>query len=166
MAVGGGGGRAAPRVGRIGVPAPPPNRGRWYAGAIDASSPHGPSRSTDPTQTSVRPRTWQWGAVGAQWTEQTPPPICALSGPPCRGPKGRGSRCEAARAAIRFGGSVRPDVLKRTIAPGIGPKGTWAQSHCPLCFPPPSPSPPSPGLRPLLYYHPSLSTAACGSVVA
>jgi len=52
-----GGGRAAPRVGQIGVPAPPPDRGRWYAGAHGASSPHGPARSTDPTQTSVRPRT-------------------------------------------------------------------------------------------------------------
>ncbi len=41
-AAGGGGGRAAPRVGQIGVPAPPPDRGRWYAGAIGASSPHGP----------------------------------------------------------------------------------------------------------------------------
>ena len=42
----------------------------------------------------------------------------------CRGPKGRGSRCEAARAAIRFGGLVGEDVLKCTIAPGIGPKET------------------------------------------
>ena len=41
----------------------------------------------------------------------------------CRGPKGRGSRCEAARAAIRFGGQVREDVLKCTIAPGFGRKG-------------------------------------------
>jgi hypothetical protein len=41
----------------------------------------------------------------------------------CRGPKGRGSRCEAARAAIRFGGQVREDVLKCTIAPGFCPKG-------------------------------------------
>ena len=78
---GGGGGRAAPRVGQIGVPAaaPPPDRGRWYAGAIGASSPHGPSRSTDPTQTSVRPRTWQWGAVGAVrhlgWDESECPPL-------------------------------------------------------------------------------------------
>ena len=63
---GGGGGRAAPRVGQIGVPAPPPDRGRWYAGAIGASSPHGPSRSTDPTQTSVRPRTWQSGGRGGR----------------------------------------------------------------------------------------------------
>ena len=44
-------------------------------------------------------------------------------GPRCRGPKGRGSRCEAARAAIRFGGQVREDVLKCTIAPGFGRKG-------------------------------------------
>jgi hypothetical protein len=42
----------------------------------------------------------------------------------CRGPKGRGSRREAARAAIRFGGLVREDVLKCTIAPGFGPKET------------------------------------------
>ena len=41
----------------------------------------------------------------------------------CRGPKGRGSRCEAARAAIRFGGQAREDVLKCTIAPGICPEG-------------------------------------------
>jgi hypothetical protein len=41
-------------VGQIGVPAPPPDRGRWYAGAIGASSPHGPSRSTDPTQAGTR----------------------------------------------------------------------------------------------------------------
>ncbi len=33
-------------------------------------------------------------------------------------------RCEAARAAIRFGGLVREDVLKCTIAPGFGPKET------------------------------------------
>jgi hypothetical protein len=31
--------------------------------------------------------------------------------------------CEAARAAIRFGGRVTQDVLKCTIAPGICPKG-------------------------------------------
>jgi hypothetical protein len=42
----------------------------------------------------------------------------------CRGPKGRGSRCEAARAAIRFGGLVTEDVLKCTIAPEFGPKET------------------------------------------
>ncbi len=36
------------------MPAPPPDRGRWYAGAIGASSPHGPSRSTDRTRTSLR----------------------------------------------------------------------------------------------------------------
>ncbi len=52
---------------------------------------------------------------------------CAISGPPssqfrCRGPKGRGSRCEAARAAIRSGGQVRQDVLKCTVAPGLGRK--------------------------------------------
>ena len=41
----------------------------------------------------------------------------------CRGPKGRGSRCEAARAASRFGGQVREDVLKCTIAPGFGREG-------------------------------------------
>jgi hypothetical protein len=65
---GGRGGRAAPRLGRNGVPAPPPDRARWYAGAIGASSPHGPSRSTDPTQTSVslRPRTWQSGGRGGR----------------------------------------------------------------------------------------------------
>jgi hypothetical protein len=42
----------------------------------------------------------------------------------CR-PKGRGSRCEAARAATpsRFGGQVREDVLKCTIAPGFGREG-------------------------------------------
>ena len=53
---GGGGGRAAPRMGQIGVPAPPPDRGRWYAGAIGASSPHGhgPSRRTDPTHAGTR----------------------------------------------------------------------------------------------------------------
>ena len=65
----------------------------------------------------------------------------------CRGPKGRGSRCEAARAAIRFGGQVREDVLKCTIAPGFGrkPRGR-AGSFSPL-FPPalrPLPSPTQP----------------------
>ena len=53
---------------------------------------------------------------------------CAISRPRggCRGPKGRGSRCEAARAAIRFGGLVRDseDVLKCTIAPVFDPKET------------------------------------------
>jgi hypothetical protein len=41
----------------------------------------------------------------------------------CRGPKGRGSRCEAARAAIRFGGQFMEDVLKCTIAPGFRREG-------------------------------------------
>jgi hypothetical protein len=41
----------------------------------------------------------------------------------CRGPKGRGSRCEAARAASRFGGQFREDVLKCTTAPGFGREG-------------------------------------------
>ena len=43
----------------------------------------------------------------------------------CRGPKGRGSRCEAARAAIRFGGLrlFMEDVLKCTIAPGFRREG-------------------------------------------
>ena len=65
----------------------------------------------------------------------------------CRGPKGRGSRCEAARAAIRFGGQVREDVLKCTIAPGFGRKQRGrAGSFSPL-FPPtlrPFPSPTQP----------------------
>ena len=60
----------------------------------------------------------------------------------CRGPKGRGSRCEAARAAIRFGGQFREDVLKCTIAPGFGREGDPSSpsfSPClsspPLLFP-------------------------------
>jgi hypothetical protein len=60
----------------------------------------------------------------------------------CRGPKGRGSRCEAARAAIRFGGQVREDVLKCTIAPGFGREG---DPSCPSFSPylsPPSSLPP------------------------
>jgi hypothetical protein len=56
----------------------------------------------------------------------------------CRGPKGRGSRCEAARAAIRFGGQVRGDVLKCTmlVAPGPGPGfGREGDASSPLLFP-------------------------------
>ncbi len=66
----------------------------------------------------------------------------------CRGPRGLGSLCEAARAAIRFGGQVSEDVLKCTIySPGISPKkGTRGWPHFPLlsrCLSPPlSPFPP------------------------
>ena len=70
----------------------------------------------------------------------------------CRGPKGRGSRCEAARAAIRFGGHVREDVLKCTIAPGFRPKGGPEVGLISLFFPSLSlslsPSPPSPPASP------------------
>jgi hypothetical protein len=54
----------------------------------------------------------------------------------CRGPKGRGSRCEAARAAIRFGGQVREDVLKCTIAPRFGRKGDPSSPSFSLAYPP------------------------------
>ena len=46
----------------------PPTGGRWYAGAIGASSPHGPSRSTHPTQAPLSPRTWQSGGRGGRPT--------------------------------------------------------------------------------------------------
>jgi len=67
MAVGGGGGGAAPRLGQNGDP-PSPDRGRWYAGAIGASSPHGPSRpalDSDPTEPESGPAHGSRGAVGA-----------------------------------------------------------------------------------------------------
>ena len=55
-----------------------------------------------------------------------------------RPPKGRGSRCEAARAAIRVWGQVREDVLKCTIAPlRIWPK---RGPELALLFPLPLPS--------------------------
>ena len=68
--------------------------------------------------------------------------IAQFQGPPpwlggCRGPKGRGSRCEAARAAIRFGGLAGQDVLKCTIAPRFGRK----QGAEPAPFPLSSPHP-------------------------
>ena len=60
----------------------------------------------------------------------------------CRGPKGRGSRCEAARAAIRFGGQVREDVLKCTIAPGFGREGDPSSPSFSPYLSPPSSLPP------------------------
>ncbi len=57
----------------------------------------------------------------------------------CRGPKGRGSRCEAARAAIRFGGQVREDVLKCTIAPGFGREGDPSSPSFSPCLSSPLP---------------------------
>jgi hypothetical protein len=144
---GGGGGRAAPRVGQIGVPAPPPDRGRWYAGAIGARSPHGPSRSTDPTQTSlaVRPRTWQsaggggraaprvgqigvpaplpdrgrWyaGAIGAAWRPPKPAHCHTAAGQARGWPRGSGttrmdgdgSRSAGSFHRPRSGGEARAD---------------------------------------------------------
>ena len=57
----------------------------------------------------------------------------------CRGPKGRGSRCEAARAAIRFGGQVREDVLKCTIAPGFDREGDPSSPSFSPCLSSPLP---------------------------
>ena len=57
----------------------------------------------------------------------------------CRGPKGRGSRCEAARAAIRFWGQVREYVLKCTIAPGFDREGDPSSPSFSPCLSSPLP---------------------------
>ena len=56
---------------------------------------------------------------------QLPPPPWVTVRPRCRGPMGRGSRCEAARAAICFGGFTLAargqDGLKCTTSMPAGP---------------------------------------------
>ena len=82
-----------------------------------------------------------WGGPPAVW--ETPFSAHLRRSTPdgrrCRGPKGRGSRCEAARAAIRFGGQVREYVLKCTIAPGFDREGDPSSPSFSPCLSSPLP---------------------------